>query len=109
MVVCLAVVGNFDHNITISFFCCRPTFVGVATNSHKMTVRVLEVGTMIGFIHQGPVKVAMHFLPLHIHGPLFFARHLTLQMEAQLPSFFEKMSFHCNFDENWPGIFLAFT
>ena len=92
MVVCLAVVGNFDHNTTTSFFSCRPTFVGVATNSQKMTVRVLEVGTMIGFVRRGPVKVAIHFLPLHIHGPSFFARHLTLQLEAQLPSFFEKMS-----------------
>ena len=82
MVVCLAVVGDNDYNTRISFSCCRPTFVGVATNSHKMTVRVLEVGTMIGFVRQGPVKVAIHFLPLHIHGPLLFARHLTLQMEA---------------------------
>ena len=56
-----------------------------------MTVRVLEVGTMIGFIRQGPVKVAIHFLPLHIHGPCYFARCLTLQMEAQLPSYFDKM------------------
>ena len=92
MVVCLAVVGNFDHNITISFFSCRPTFVGVATNFHKMIVRVLEVGTMIGLVRQGPVKVAIHFLPLHIHGLLPFARHHPLPLEAQLPSFFEKMS-----------------
>ena len=93
MVVCLAVVGNFDHNIHISFFCCRPTFVGVATNFHKMIVRVLEVGTMSGLVLQEPVKVAIHFLPLHIHGSCYFARCLTLQMEAQLPSFIDKMSF----------------
>ena len=92
MVVCLAVVGNFDHNTsTFSSAADRP-FVGVATNFHKMIVRVLEVGTMIGLVRQGPVKVAIHFLPLHIHGLLPFARHHPLPLEAQLPSFFEKMS-----------------